>query len=108
MEVEMSALDDLMKKNRISHTEACIGHCAMGDAEWRDSAEKAAAELAAKDEAIEAAKKLFDKMQAVYDTPEYMALWSLYNSHFKQYTGENWIAEQWVLRVALAKLDALK
>lgn len=62
-------------------------------------------ELAAKDAAIAAARALYDKMQVVYQESEYSSIWGLAHSHFGEYKGPNWIAEQDALAAALKVLE---
>jgi hypothetical protein len=62
-------------------------------------------ELADKDAALEAAKVLVDKMQVVYDTPEYKGVWSLWHTYFGQWKGADWVEEQIALKDALAAIQ---
>ena len=66
--------------------------------EWREQA-------AAVSAVVDVARALTDRMQRIYDSPEYQGVWQLAQIHCGQYRGESWEAEFDALRAALAALE---
>lgn len=106
----LEALENLRNKKYIERTEAEKLIVLMWEENngYESMAMKAAEELADMRAVLQAARVLVVQMRAVYDDPQYRAVWELAYQRYGNYTGTNWIEEFFALEAALKTGEGVK